>query len=177
MPKPLVFSSTPLIYLTRVSLSTLFTDLPEQKITTPKIYHEVVLQGKKRRLPEALLLENLFKKKVIDIYEPRNKKFVKTLIRVAAELESQPLHEAEAEVLAVAQEVNGTAIADDKVARSVALLFGIRLHGTAYILPKMYLTGKIRKEKLIQKVKKMREHGWYLSGEDYLNVINYLETL
>jgi predicted nucleic acid-binding protein len=177
MPKPLVLNSTPLIYLTRVSLTTLFTNLNEDKITTSKVYHEVVVQGKKKGSPEALLLEKLFKKKMLIIHEPTNKEFMKTLVEVAANLERQPLHEAEAEVLAVANEVKGVAIIDDKVARSVASLFGIETHGTGYVLGKMYSTGKMEKETLIQKVKEMRNQGWYISGEDYLDIIKHLEAL
>lgn len=177
MSKPLVFNSTPLIYLTRVSLVNLFVEIREEKITTSKVHHEVVIRGKKKGLPEALLLEKLFKQKTIAVYEPKDREFVKMLAGVAADLERQPLHEAEAEILAVAKEVNGVAIVDDKLARSVALLFGIELHGTGYILGKMYLTGKIGKEKLRQKVKEMRDHGWFISGEDYLGIVRYLEAL
>jgi len=177
MPKPLVFNSTPLIYLTKVSLTTLFTNIRERKITASKVYHEVVIQGKTKGLPEALLLEKLFRQKLISVYELEDREFVKTLVGVAAGFERQPLHEAEAEVLAVANEVNGVAIVDDRVARLVALLFGIESHGTGYVLGKMYLTGKIEKEKLILKVKEMREQGWYISGEDYLDIVKYLEAL
>ncbi|MBS7644234.1 hypothetical protein KEJ26_06650 [Candidatus Bathyarchaeota archaeon] len=175
--KLLVFNSTPLIYLTRVSLVNLFTEIREEKITTSKVYHEVIIQGKKMESPEAVLLEKLFKQKTIAIREPKDKEFMKMLVRIAADRERQPLHEAEAEVLSVAKEVNGVAIVDDKIARSVALLLGIELHGTGYVLGKMYLTGKIGKEKLKQKVKEMRNQGWFLSGEDYLGVMGYLETL
>ncbi len=66
-----------------------------------------------------------------------------------------PLHEAEAEVLCLTKELNGVAVADDKVARSVARILGIELHGTGYILGKIFATGKINKETLIEKVKEM----------------------
>jgi len=177
MPKPLVFNSTPLIYLTKVSLTHLIREIQEEKITTSRVYHEIVVQGRERGAPEALLLEKFFREKVINIHEPKDKQFVKTLVGVAAQLARQPLHEAEAEILAVANEVNGVAIADDNIARSVAMLFGIELHGTGYVLGRLYLTGKVRKEKLISKVKQMRAQGWYTSGEDYLDIIKYLEAL
>jgi len=177
MPKPLVFNSTPLIYLTKVSLIQLLKEIPENKITTSKVYHEVVVEGKKKTAPESLLLEKLFKDKVTSARETKDKEFLRTLVGVAAQLEKQPLHEAEAEILAIANEVNGVAIADDNIARSVAALFGIELHGTGYLLSKLYYTGKIKKDKLIQKVKEMREQGWYTSAEDYLSIIKYLEAL
>jgi len=177
MPKPLIFNSTPLIHLTKVSLTQLFTEIHLEKITTSKVHHEIVVQGRKRGSPESLLLEKLFKLKVIGIYEPKDKEFVKTLVRVAADLEKQPLHEAEAEVLALANELNGIAIVDDRAARSVASLFGIESHGTGYVLGKIYLTNKLGKEKLIHKVKEMRAQGWYISAEDYLDIIKYLEAL
>ena len=56
----------------------------------------------------------------------------------------------------MAKELNGIAIADDQVARSVARLLGIELHGTGYILGKIFATEK-SKEELMEKVKEMRD--------------------
>lgn len=177
MHKPLIFNSTPLIYLTRVSLLHFFKDIYEEKFTTPSVFYEVVDEGKKKGAPEAVLLEDRFKEKIIRIYKPRDKEFVKALIRVAAEAKGHPLHAAEAEILAVTKEMNSVAITDDRIARSVARLFEINLHGTGYVLGKIYITGKISKEELMQKVKEMRKQGWYVSAQDYLDIIQYLEKL
>lgn len=49
---------------------------------------------------------------------------------MAAANEMQPLHEAEAGVLCLTKELNGVAIADDEVARAVARILEIELHGT-----------------------------------------------
>ena len=95
---------------------------------------------------------------------------------MAAEGETQPLHEAEAEVLCLAKELNGVAVADDQVARSVARLLGVELHGTGFVLGKILATGKISKGELMEKVKAMREAGWYVAAEDYLAIIEYLEN-
>lgn len=175
MSKPLIFNSTPLIYLTKVSLTHLLLELPEQKVTTPKVLHEIVDKGKQIGAPEASLLEEIFKEKTIQVRKPKDKEFLKKLKKAAAESEKHPLHEAEAEVLAIAKETDGVAITDDRIARSVAQLFTIKLHGTGYLLGKMYLTGKINKDKIIQKTKEMRRQGWHVSPEDYLNIIKYLE--
>jgi hypothetical protein len=45
---------------------------------------------------------------------------------------------------------------------------GIELHGTGYVLGKIFATGKVDKEKLLEKVGEMREGGWFVSAEDYL---------
>lgn len=177
MQKPLIFNSTPLIYLTKVSLTKLFKEIPEEKFTTTKVFNEVVQEGKKKGAPEASLLESMFKKETIKIHNPNDEEYLKSVKKMAAESERQPLHEAEAAVLCSAKELNGIAIADDQVARSVAKLLGIELHGTGYILGKIFATNKIKKEELIEKVKEMRNEGWHVSAEDYLKIIEYLKSI
>ena len=177
MPKPLIFDSTPLIYLTRSSLTELLKEISAPIITTANVFEEIVSEGKRKRAPESSLLETLFKKEIIMVHDISNKDYLNYVKEMAAANEMQPLHEAEAEVLCLTKEVNGVAVADDKVARSVARILGIELHGTGYILGKIFATGKISKEKLVEKVKEMREGGWYVSAEDYLKIIDYLKNL
>lgn len=177
MPKPLVFDSTPLIYLAKASLAELLGEISQPKFTPASVFREVVLEGKKKRAPEASLLDTLFKEKTITVHNISNKEYLNYVKEMAALNETQPLHEAEAEVLCLTKELNGVALADDYVARSVARILGIELHGTGYVLGKIFVTGKIDKEKLIEKVKGMRDSGWYVSAEDYLKIIDYLKNL
>jgi uncharacterized protein len=177
MPKPLIFDSTPLIYLTRASLTELLKEISEPKFTTASVFEEVVQEGKRKRAPESVLLETLFEKEIIKVHTISNKRYLNYVKEMSAINEMQPLHEAEAEVLCLAKSLNGIAVADDKVARSVARILGIELHGTGYILGKIFATGKIGKEKLVEKVKEMRDGGWYVSAEDYLKIIDYLKNL
>ncbi len=177
MPKPLVFDSTPLIYLTRSSLAEFLKEIIQPKFTTASVFEEVVREGKRKRAPESVLLETLFEKEIIKVHTIGNKGYLKYVKEMASLNEMQPLHEAEAEVLCLTKQLNGIAVADDRVARSVARILGIELHGTGYILGKIYATGKIDKEKLVEKVKEMRDSGWYVSAEDYLKIIDYLKNL
>jgi predicted nucleic acid-binding protein len=177
MQEPLVFDSTPLIHLTRFSLASAFKEISGEKFTTTKVFNEVVQHGKKRGAPEASILEGLFKEEVIKIRNPSNIEFVKSVKEMAAELERQPLHEAEAEVLCLSKELDGIVIADDKVARAVAKLLNIEIHGTGYILGRIFAAGKIKKEQMIEKVNEMRDGGWHVSAEDYLRIIEYLKKL
>jgi len=177
MGKPLIFDSTPLIYLTRVSLAKFFRDISGEKFATTRVFNEVVQEGKKKGAPEASLLECLFKEKTISVRNSSEKEYLKFVKEMAAESERQPLHEAEAEVLCLAKELNGIVVADDKVVRTVAKLLEIELHGTGYIIGKIYVAKKIKKEELMEKVKEMHDSGWHVSVEDYLKIIEYLNNL
>ncbi|MCS4542255.1 MAG: DUF3368 domain-containing protein [Euryarchaeota archaeon] len=176
MAKPLVFNATPLIYIVKVSLSELLEELPAPKFTTPNVHYEI-LRGKEFGRTEVMVLDELINDKVIQLREPKKKNYVFKLIKIAAETQKNPLHRAEAEALVLAKELNGVAIIDDYVAKSVAKLMNIQLHGTGYILGKMYQTGKIKRNELIQKINAMRQAGWRLSPEDYLAILEYLKKL
>jgi predicted nucleic acid-binding protein len=151
--------------------------MPEKKYSPMKVFNEVVREGKKWCAPEASLVESIFKEKAISVCDIKDEKYLKFVKGMAAENESQPLHETEAEVLCLAKELNGIAVADDKVVRSVARLLGIEVHGTVYILGKLYSRRKIKKETLLSKVHEMRSAGWYISSEDYYRIIDYLKSL
>jgi len=177
MPKPLFFDSTPLIYLTKSSLAALLKEISQPKFTTTSVFEEVVQEGKKKNAPEASLLEKLFADEIIKGHSISNEGYLNYVKNMAAVSEMLPLHEAEAEVLCLTKELNGIAIADDQAARSVARILGIELHGTGYVLGRIFGIGKINKETLIEKVKEMRDSGWYVSAEDYLKIIDYLKNL
>lgn len=79
MQTPLIFNSTPLIYLTKVSLAKLLKEIPEKKFTTTKVFNEVVQEGKKKGAPEASLLESLFKEETIKVRNPNDKEYLKSV--------------------------------------------------------------------------------------------------
>jgi len=177
MTKPLVFDSTPLIYLAKSSLALFLKEIIQPKFSPRSVFEEVVREGKKRNAPESRLLEELFENEVIKTCNLSDEGYLKYVKEMAAENELHPLHEAEAEVLCLTRQLRGVAIADDKVARSVAGILGIELHGTGYILGRIFATGKIGNQELVEKVKEMRESGWRVSAEDYLKIVDYLKSL
>jgi len=105
------------------------------------------------------------------------KGFILKIVRLAAEKERKPLHKAEADVLALTKELDGVAISDDHVARSVAKLIGIELHGTGYILGRMYKAGRISKNQMLKNASEMRCSGWRVREEDYEKILDYLRRL
>jgi predicted nucleic acid-binding protein len=169
--KPLVFNSTPLIYLAKVGLSKLLEDLSGEKLTSPAVKREVVDEGKRKGAPDALVLERLFENAVFKVVKPRDQKF---LLRL---LETRGLHLTDAEVLAIAQENRGLAVIDDEVARKTAKIYGISYAGTPYVLMRAVCEELVSKEKSKQAVIEMVFSGWRCSVETYAKIMGALDRL
>lgn len=169
--KPLVFNATPLIYLTKVGLTEIFEGLKEEKLTSPRVKREVVDKGRRKGIPDAVVLESRFRKRVFKITAPRNKRLLSLL------LETRGLHTTDAEVLAVAKERNGIAVIDDEVARKTAKIYGIAYVGTPYVLVRAVMQGMITKERAKQAINEMVSAGWRCSLESYAKIMEAIEKL
>ncbi|MBX5321274.1 MAG: DUF3368 domain-containing protein [Candidatus Bathyarchaeia archaeon] len=169
--KPLVFNSTPLIYITKIGLSRIFEELKGEKFTSPSVKREVVDKGKRKGLADAIILEKLFQKDIFKVVKPRNVGFFETL------LQTKGLHVTDAEVLATAKERGGKAIIDDEVARKTAKIYGIPYAGTPYVLVKAISQGLITKREAKQAINDMISAGWRCSVETYAKIIENIEKL
>lgn len=169
--KPLVFNSTPLIYLTKAGLSRVFEGLQGEKLTSPVVKREVVDEGKRRGIPDAIVLDTLFVNGVFKVCEPMDKKFLARL------LETHGLHLADAEVLTIARERSGIAVIDDEVARKTAKVYGVDYVGSPYVLMQAVCEGLISKAKAKQAVNDMVSAGWHCSVESYAKIMEALEKL
>lgn len=169
--KPLVFNSTPLIYITKVGLSMIFEKLESEKLTSPTIKREVVDEGKRKGFADAIILDELFQKGVFKVVKPENANFLEPL------LQTKGLHLTDAEVLAIAKERDGKAIIDDEVARKTAKIYRIAYAGTPYVLVKAVSQGLITKEKAKQAINDMIFAGWRCSVETYAKIMENLELL
>jgi len=169
--KKLVFNSTPLIYLAKVGLSKVLEDLKGEKVTSPEVKREVVDEGKRKGVPDAVVLEKLFDGKVFQVVEPKDKEFLSRLMK------TRGLHVTDAEVLALAKELDGLAVVDDEVARKTAKVYGIAYVGTPYVLMRAVYEGLVTKERAKQAVNEMVFVGWRCSVESYAKIIEVLEKL
>lgn len=169
--KTLVFNATPLIYLTKVGLSKIFEELKDEKLTSPSVKREVVDEGKRKGVADAIILDKLFLKGVFKIVELKDKGFLGSL------LQTRGLHIADAEVLTIAKEQRGTAIIDDEVARKTAKIYGISYAGTPYILAKAVSEEIVTKEKAKQAINEMVYAGWRCSVETYAKIMETIEKL
>jgi len=169
--KPLVSNATPLIYITKVGLSKVFEDLKNEKLTAPQVKREVIDGGKRKGVPDAIILEKMFKNNVLKVNEPEKKKFLESL------LETKGLHITDAEVLAIAKERDGIAAIDDEVDRKTARVYGISYVGTPHILMRAVFQGLITKERAKQAINDMVFAGWRCGVESYVKIMEAVEKL
>lgn len=167
--KPLIFNASPLIYFCKVGFSEIFNEFTEKKYTSPKVVKEVVDEGKKIGAPDAFVVEQLIKNSIVNVVSPKNREFIGLLN------ELPDLHEAEIQVLALAKELDGIAILDEGLAREVGIMYDIEVHGSAYLLIRLYQKKIITKEQTRETLDKMVAAGWRLSIEEYSKIIREFE--
>jgi predicted nucleic acid-binding protein len=168
---PLVFDSTPLIYLTKAGLCNIFEDLQVEKCTSPLVKKEVVDEGKIRGIPDAFVLDRLFVKGIFKVCEPADKKFLGELLK------THGLQVADAEVLALANECDGIAVIDDEVARKTAKVYGIKYAGSFYVLARAICEGIVSKAQAKQAIRDMVSLGWRCSVESYVKMMEAIEKI
>ena len=176
MTKPLVFDTTPVIYIIKASLAEALRRLQNPKFLPETVYEEL-MAGEAQGKPEVAVILELVEEAALILTQPRSASEVKRLMKIAVEGENKPLHRAEAEALAIAKEFDGILIADDHAARSTAKLMQVECHGTGYLLGRMYQKGEMRREEAIGKLTEMRRAGWRLSEDDYRTILEYLRKL
>lgn len=169
MQKTFVLNATPIIYLCKIGLSKIFKQFPEEKYTTPKVVEEVVGIGKNIGAPDAFIAEELTRKSIIKVRQPKNIEFIKLLSKIP------DLHQAEIQVLALARELRGTAIIDESIARDVSRIYTIEAHGTAFLLFRLLYMKKLSKEQVKKAIDRMISEGWRLTAEEYAKLSRELE--
>ena len=154
----------------KIGLSSIFTEFSEDKYTTPMVVKEVVDKGKKLGAPDAFIVEQMIKESIIKVKEPKEVELIDRLMRISN------LHGAEAQVLALAKEMDGTAIIDEGIARQIARIYNIEAHGTVYLLLRLVYRGRLSRDEAKKAIERMISAGWRLSAEEYAKLMTQLET-
>ena len=154
----------------KIGLSSIFTEFSEDKYTTPIVVEEVVERGKRLGAPDTFIVERMIKESIIKVREPRKTELIGQLMSISN------LHRAEAQVLALAKELDGVAILDESIARQVARIYNIEAHGTVYLLLRLVYRGRLSGEEAIKAIERMISAGWRLSAEEYAKLMRQLET-
>jgi predicted nucleic acid-binding protein len=162
-----VFDSTPLIYLSKASLSWIFEELRGEKLIPEGVYQQVVTRGEEIGEADALIVEELIEKGTFSVN--------KVEIRKTFQKIKEELHEGEIEVLQLAKEKEGIAIIDEGIAREIGEIFNIHCHGSFYLIFLMVKKGKLSRKEAKGKVDEMIKKGWRLRHEQYLEFLELLK--
>ena len=165
-----MLDATPIIYLCKTGRSRIFGDFSEEKYTTPKVVEEVIDKGKILGAPDAFIADELVQRSIIKVREPARSGFLALLLTLPH------LHEAEAQVLALAKEMGGVAIIDESLAREFSRLYNVEAHGTAYLLLRLMYRGRLSRKQVRDAIDGMILAGWRLTAEEYAKLMRELEA-
>ena len=173
----LVLNATPLIYPSRSGGLQILKSL-NTRIYTPKaVYEEVVVEGRRLGKPGADLVDLYVQEGLITVRSPKMKLKLSSKVAGASRESDWPVDEGEADVLALAQELDCTAIIDEQVGRNLAKLQGIEVHGTVYLLMLAHNNGALTEDQTLAMFKRIVAEGWRISVEDYTAIMEELEQL
>ena len=165
----LVFNSSPLIHLVKAGLAWMVERLEGDKYITPSVYAEVVEVGRAKGFGDAVITEELVKRGVILVKKPSD-----NLVKLIST--HMDIHAGEAEVISLSKELDGVAIIDDPVARSVAELHGVKKEGSYAIILRMLWKGEIGKDEARGAFRKLIESGWRCDVGLYDMILNKIEN-
>ncbi len=164
-----VFNSSPLIHLVKAGLAWMIERLEGEKYITPSIYAEVVENGKAKGFDDAIITEELLRRGTILIKKPSG-----NLLKLISA--HKDIHPREAEVIGLAKELDGIAVIDDPVARSVAELHGVKKEGSYMIIVRMLARNDIKKGEAKEALRHLVESGWMCDVELYSKVLDLIEN-
>lgn len=157
-----VFDATPLIHLAKARLAPPFVGLEGEKLTVPAVVDEVAgKDGDEFEHADAGIVASLIDEGVIQVRKPAPKE-VNMVTRL-----HRDIHGGEAEVLALAKELEAVAVVDDRVARSAAKIQGVRLEGTYGVVLRAARKGAITVGEAEEDLDRLVSSGWRCDTELY----------
>lgn len=162
-----VLDATAVIYFAKVGKLKLIFDICDAYITR-EVYSETVERDGK--YPNSLLIKDTVDRGELRVYDVKGKRFVKALAR------HPEIHAGEAETLAAARELRGLAVIDEKEARSLARIYGIKTApGTLFLLFRLLRLEKINVDEADETLSNLIASGLYLDAKTLLRAKERLE--
>jgi predicted nucleic acid-binding protein len=166
-----VFDATPLIYLGRADSLDALASLRRPLLVPERVHEEVVEQGTEKGYPDAKRVDRFVRTGRL---ERRRVDATERLDRLAEETRLSP---ADAAVLLLADEVDGTAVMDEQYGRNVADAEGVDTRGTAYLLLALVERGDLASEDARDVIDAMVDSGWHCSTDLYAKLLRKLDSL
>lgn len=145
-----------MIALAKIGRLKLLMDLYNQVVIGPLVMKEVVDRGRAIGAAEVAYVEKALQEQWVRIARPSTKenRFAQKLLSITN------LDEGEAESLALASSRQVTLLVDDKEARTVAHATGLRHLGTAGVLLKAFMKGRVTYDELESAVRDLSRTIW-----------------
>ncbi len=122
-----VSNSSPLIYLAKAGKLELLKRLFTIVLIPEAVYAEVVVRGIEKSQPEAVSVRRAVEAGWLRV--EKSKPLAK-LLEISGEI-----HAGETEAISLAKKINaGLLLVDDAAARSIAEGYGLKVHGTVFVL-------------------------------------------
>lgn len=166
-----VFDATPLIYLASVDRSALVEHFGGPRVVPERVHEAVVAVGIDEGHPDARRIERRVDDGTFDV---RSADDCNAYERLAG---NPNLSAADAAVLALADEHDGTAVVDEQHGRDVAAVEDIETRGTAYLVLSIAQPGAITTEEARAAIDGMIDAGWYCAPDLYTRIVRRLESL
>ncbi len=171
MKAKFVFDATPLIHLAKAGLSPLIVALEGEKYTVPAVFDEVVRKGKEMDYPDAASTASLIDEGVLKVGAPLRKK-ADAIARL-----HKDIHAGETEVIALAKETSAIAVIDDRVARTVARIEGVRVEGSYGVILRAAARDSLSKEEGESALGGLIASGWRCDAELYAVLLKSLRDI
>lgn len=166
-----VFDATPLITLAKSDHLDIVTSLDEMCLVPERVHAEVVEDGLAAGYPDARRV-----RRAIDDGDLTVRACEESPLFDEAD-EIPNLSEADVAVLALAAELDATAVMDETAGRAVAETENIRTRGTAYLVLRLVRDGAVTADDGRELIDDLLDAGWYCSPDLYAKLLRKLETL
>jgi len=166
-----VFDATPLIHLGKADCLEYLQRLQRNCVTPERVYDEVVTAGVEQGYPDARRVERQVERGVLETVSLTEQELVEQL------RDNPNVSDTDATVLALADELDATAVMDDNYGWEVADTEGIPTRGTAYVILSLVKAGEVEAEDARATVDTMIDGGWYCSTELYATIVGKLDSL
>ncbi len=160
----LVLDATPLIYLVRAGFHTHLHELGVELFTTKEVLEELRLGDK--RYPENSIISRLVEDGVIGVLKADKK-----LPGVKG------IHRGELSVIALAREIDGIAIMDDRAGKIYARALRIKSFHSTFLIFLAVKRGILSKKEARNIIDYMIDSGWRCGVETYRNILKVLQRM
>lgn len=172
----MIINSSPLIIFGKLNKIELLKKVLGNLDISESVYKEVVENGKLKDFPEAFIIEEAIKNEIIAIKKlsETNRNKVISLLNFYKSLDY-----GEAETIALAlQEKQTEVLIDEKIARKVASLYGIRPIGSLRVLLLAFKNNLLNKDEIKQIIIDMTKEKFRLGADvisEFFRILNKIK--